>query len=241
MAAGRTDSGVHARGQAVHFDLPTAEVVEPRGWGAHPGKLERCLNAHLPPDVRVWNVSTAPAPAPKNLAVRGEWHAMYNAVSKLYVYRFSTRAVADPLERRTRAHVPTRAGEPALDVEKLAALAPVFEGTHDFQNFANRLEHKRRASKKGADFTTARTVYRCRLLEDDGEPGHYRLEVHLEGALQRMVRNMMGGLWSVARGDLEEAELRRALEGPPYPTGRSPIRAAPAHGLTLEWVFYDDF
>jgi tRNA pseudouridine38-40 synthase len=276
VAAGRTDSGVHARGQALHFDLPTADVVAAREWDAKPGKLERFLNAHLPPDVRVWNVSLAPPPAAKNLAVRGEWHAMYNAgafwgytqsdnsnhhslpttdckhtnahtqtqthaVGKLYTYRFSTRAVADPLERRTRAHVPTRAREPALDIEKLAALAPLFEGTHDFQNFANRLEHKRRASKKGADFTTERTVYRCRLLEDDGGPGHYRLEVHLEGALQRMVRNMMGGLWSVARGDMEEAELRRALEGPVYPTGRSLIRAAPAHGLTLEWVYYDDF
>lgn len=165
-------------------------------------------------------------------------------VGKLYTYRFSTRPVADPLERRTRAHVPPRAHEPALDIAALASLAPLFEGTHDFQNFANRLEHKRRASKKGQDFTTARTVYRCRLVDEgvaEGAPGHYRLEVHLEGALQRMVRNMMGGLWAVARGDLPEAELRRALEGPLYPTGRSPIRAAPAHGLTLEWVYYDDF
>lgn len=164
----------------------------------------------------------------------------------MYTYRFSLRSVADPLERRTRAHVPPRAKEPGLDVQKLVALAPLFEGTHDFQNFANRLEHKRRASKKGADFTTERTVYRCRLVdegaaEEGGAVGHYRLEVHLKGALQRMVRNMMGGLWAVARGDLDEAELRRALEGPMYPTGRSPIRAAPAHGLTLEWVYYDDF
>lgn len=56
-----------------------------------------------------------------------------NAVGKLYIYRFSTRSVADPLERRTRAHVPPRAKEPALDIERLAALAPMFEGTHDFQ------------------------------------------------------------------------------------------------------------
>ena len=55
------------------------------------------------------------------------------AVGKLYTYRFSTRQVADPLERRTRAHVPPRAKEPALDVERLAALAPMFEGTHNFQ------------------------------------------------------------------------------------------------------------
>lgn len=159
-------------------------MVAPRGWDAAPGRLEGFLNRQLlPPDVRVWNVSRAPPPAAKNLAVRGEWHAMYNAgavhtcvgvcvpvglcdgsasmsrvatvasttdwttpprpstetqtlhttVGKLYTYRFSTRQVADPLERRTRAHVPPRAKEPTLDVEKLAALAPMFEGTHDFQ------------------------------------------------------------------------------------------------------------
>ena len=80
MAAGRTDSGVHARGQALHFGLPTAQVVQPRGWDQEPGRLEAFLNRQLlPPDVRVWNVSRAPPPAPKNLAVRGEWHAMYNA------------------------------------------------------------------------------------------------------------------------------------------------------------------
>lgn len=239
MAAGRTDSGVHARGQALHFGLPTAEVVVPREWDREPGKLQTALNHRLPPDVRLWNVSLAPPPAAKNLAVRGEWHAMYNAVGKLYTYRFSVRHVADPLERRTRAHVPPRAKGPGLDVEKLAALAPLFEGTHNFQNFANRLEHKRRTSKKGAAFTTERTVYSCRLVDEGGL--HYRLEVHLGGALQRMVRNMVGGLWAVSRGDMDEAELRRALEGPIYPTGRSPIRAAPAHGLTLEMVYYDDF
>ena len=63
VAAGRTDSGVHARGQALHFDLPTAEVAARHGWDLAPGKLGAYLNrALLPPDVRMWNVSRAPPP-----------------------------------------------------------------------------------------------------------------------------------------------------------------------------------
>ncbi len=230
VAAGRTDAGVHARGQVIHFDYPTAALA------ATPAAFEASLNARLPADVRVWNLSYAPPPGPRNLAVQGDWHAMYNSRSKLYTYRFSTRAVADPLERRSRVFVP-RGVE--LDMAKLRALACVYVGTHDFQNFANRLLHKRRMSKKGEDFTTQRHVRSVELVEE--APGHYRLDVRLDGALQRMVRNMMGALWSVAKGDLAEEELRRALDGPLYETGRSPIRAAPAHGLTLEWVYYDDF
>lgn len=231
VAAGRTDAGVHARGQVIHFDYPTIAAA-----GQTPFDFEAKLNARLPPDVRLWNVSYAPPPRANNLAVQGDWHAMYNSRGKLYTYRFSTRAVADPLQRRTWVAVPR--GE-ELDVGKMAAMTSLFEGTHDYQNFANRLLHKRRSSKRGEEFTTRRTVESVDLVEEG--VGEYRLDVRLDGALQRMVRNMVGGLWSVARGDMEESELRRALEGPMYPPGRSPIRAAPAHGLTCEWVYYDDY
>ena len=151
--------------------------------------------------------------------------------------------MSDPLQRRTRATV--LHGE-TMDIDKMKAITSIFEGAHDYQNFANRLLHKRRMSKKGEEFTTVRRVQSVKLIdegaeEEGGEVGHYRLEVRLDGALQRMVRNMMGALWGVAKGDLAEAELRRALEGPFYEPGTSPIRAAPAHGLTLEWVYYDDY
>lgn len=231
VAAGRTDAGVHARGQVIHFDYPTVAVTE-----QNLGEFEAGLNARLPPDIRVWNISHAPPPRENNLAAQGDWHAMYNSCGKLYTYRFSTRSVADPFQRRTRVTVPR--GE-ELDLDKLAKMASIFEGTHDYQNFANRLLHKRRMSKKGEEFTTKRYVASVQLVKE--REGEYRLDVRLDGALQRMVRNMMGGLWSVARGDMEADELRRALDGPLYPPGRSPIRAAPAHGLTCEWVYYDDY
>lgn len=233
VAAGRTDAGVHARGQVIHFDLPDEILRQHKDVHA----LQTHLNHHLPPDVCLWNVSVAPAPVEKNLKVDGDWHAMYNSKGKLYTYRFSTRPVADPLHRLTRAHVGPRYAE--MDMDKISTMCKLFEGRHDYQNFANRLQHKRRLSKKGEDFTTVRHVESVQLV-DEGKK-HYRLEVRLDGALQRMVRNMMGALWLVGRGDMHEAEFRRALFGDLYPTGSSPIRAAPAHGLTLEWVYYDDY
>jgi len=231
VAAGRTDAGVHARGQVIHFDYPAVAAGR-----FTVQEFETKLNEGLVADVRLWNVSHAPPPGEKNLAVQGDWHAMYNSRSKLYTYRFSTRAVADPLHRNYCCAVPR--GE-ALDLHKLAELTSIFEGKHDYQNFANRLQHKRRMSKKGEEFSTVRHVRSVELVSE--APEEYAIHVLLDGALQRMVRNMVGGLWAVARGDMSEAELRRALDGPLYAKGRSPIRAAPAHGLTLEWVYYDDF
>ncbi|MCZ9337400.1 tRNA pseudouridine(38-40) synthase TruA, partial [Streptomyces sp. TRM76130] len=52
--AGRTDAGVHARGQVAHVDLPV-EV-----WGEHREKLLKRLAGRLPRDVRVWSVAEAP-------------------------------------------------------------------------------------------------------------------------------------------------------------------------------------
>jgi tRNA pseudouridine38-40 synthase len=53
--AGRTDAGVHARGQVAHVDLP-ADL-----WAAEGAQLRRRLAGRLPQDVRVWEVSQAPA------------------------------------------------------------------------------------------------------------------------------------------------------------------------------------
>ena len=75
VAAGRTDAGVHARGQAVHFDLFGAPDA---------AALEHSLNRLLPGDVRV----TAVEPAPERDLHSRHWHAIYWATGKLYSYRF---------------------------------------------------------------------------------------------------------------------------------------------------------
>src|SRR5262249_21923396 len=69
--AGRTDSGVHARGQVAHVDLP-AEV-----WAEHEDKLLRRLAGRLSHDVRVWRVAEAPA----------GFNARFSAIWRRYAYR----------------------------------------------------------------------------------------------------------------------------------------------------------
>jgi tRNA pseudouridine38-40 synthase len=109
--AGRTDTGVHARGQVVHFDTEAARPVS--AW-------VRGVNSHLPASVAVlWAHE-----------VGGEFHARYSARSRTYVYRLLNRSVRPALEAHTIGwfHLP-------LDLEAMREAAKLFVGEHDFSAF----------------------------------------------------------------------------------------------------------
>ena len=109
--AGRTDRGVHARNQVVHFDTETARPVS--AW-------VRGVNAHLPDSVAVlWAHE-----------VGGEFHARYSARSRTYAYRLLNRAVRPALDAPYVGwfHLP-------LDVNAMRAAAALFVGEHDFSAF----------------------------------------------------------------------------------------------------------
>jgi tRNA pseudouridine38-40 synthase len=104
--AGRTDAGVHARGQvASHPGAPA--LVDP-------------LNSLLPPDVRVLASEDAPS----------GFDARRDALSRTYRYRVLTRAVSSPFARRYAFHMPRELDPAALD-----ACALALYGTHDFTAF----------------------------------------------------------------------------------------------------------
>lgn len=110
-AAGRTDAGVHARGQVVHFDAPGR--LSPREW-------HRALNAVLPGDVAALEVRPA-APG---------FDARRDALWKRYVYRLLTRSSPSPLRHRFSWHVRGR-----LEVEAMRSGAALLVGRHDFAAF----------------------------------------------------------------------------------------------------------
>ncbi|GAC1444919.1 MAG: tRNA pseudouridine(38-40) synthase TruA [Mycobacteriales bacterium] len=116
--AGRTDAGVHARGQVAHVDGP-ARLAEDR-------LLRRKLNGLLPHDVRVRRVSEAPP----------GFDARFSATSRTYRYRVADAPeLVDPLRRREVYVVPR-----ALDLDAMSAACPPMLGQHDFAAYCRRRE-----------------------------------------------------------------------------------------------------
>jgi tRNA pseudouridine38-40 synthase len=111
LSSGRTDSGVHADGQVVAFDLD---------WAHAPEALGRALNAHLPEDVAVKSVEKAPA----------DFHPRYDARSRCYRYTLVFSPGRDPLKERYAWRL-----WPPCEVQRLQAAAHLLHGTHDFAAF----------------------------------------------------------------------------------------------------------
>ena len=113
LGSGRTDAGVHARGQAVG-------VIVPARWES--AQLRRALNAVLPADVWV----------AKALEMRPEFHARYSAASRRYNYLIGTDDEANSPFRRRHELAFAR----PLDRASLDAAAAVIVGDHCFRAFA---------------------------------------------------------------------------------------------------------
>jgi len=109
--AGRTDAGVHARGQRAHADIPFP--IEPRGFC-------QGLNNLLPHDIRITCVET----------VADDFHCRFAAKSKSYIYRVWNDEIADVFAGQTHAHV----AQP-LDADLMRETAQALTGKHDFALF----------------------------------------------------------------------------------------------------------
>ena len=110
-ASGRTDSGVHAKGQIVSFD--TNCTIPPE-------KLYRAINVHLPNEIR----------AIKSEQVEEGFDARRSAKKKTYLYRTYTAEVENPLVDRYAVKVDKK-----VKVKDLKRVAKLFVGTHDFKCF----------------------------------------------------------------------------------------------------------
>jgi tRNA pseudouridine38-40 synthase len=118
--AGRTDAGVHARGQVAHADVPAA------GWATAAPAALRGLAGLLPPDVRARSISVAPE----------GFDARFSALWRRYSYRIcDSPAAADPLRRGDTLWHPRE-----LDVGRMSRAARALAGEHDFAAFCRRRE-----------------------------------------------------------------------------------------------------
>ena len=212
VAAGRTDAGVHARGQVIAFDagvVLSAEPVDgdPAGRSALARTL-RSVNAVLPEDVVLRTLEiAAPGFDPRRDAVR-----------RGYRYRIWNAEVRSPFERTRAWHV----REP-LDDAAMRAAAAQLVGEHDFASF------------QGADDVprpSVREVTRSELCRD-GEVVEYAIEAN--SFARHMVRNVVGLLVEVGRGRLPSMTAGALLEARDRRIAPPP---APPQGLCLEWVRY---
>lgn len=211
VCAGRTDAGVHARGQVVHADLPDDAVGAAcgRAWGTPYDVLRRRLDGMLGPEVRVRALARAAA----------GFDARFSARWRRYAYRVADApALADPL---VRGHVVLWPRPLDLDVMNRAA-RPLL-GQHEFASFCKRRE--------GA--TTVRTLLELDWSRDDA--GLAVATVRADAFCRAMVRSLMGCLLVVGEGGQPPDWPARVLTaGARDPT----VKVAPAHGLTLEEVGY---
>ena len=109
--AGRTDSGVHAKGQCGHFDIETDIPAE---------KFTFILNTRLPKDIRI----------KKSWEVSEDFHSRFSAKGKRYIYRIFNAPYSSALMGRFTMHVPEN-----LDIEKMREATAYIVGAHDFKAF----------------------------------------------------------------------------------------------------------
>ncbi len=111
--SGRTDKGVHAKGQVASFKINTEKSEL---------EISEYINTYLPEDIAVTEVKT----------VDERFHARLNAVRKAYVYRIHNSSVPNVFEHRFMHTV-----EDALDITAMKLAAKEFLGEHDFAGFSS--------------------------------------------------------------------------------------------------------
>ena len=175
--AGRTDAGVHAWGQVVHFDT---------GDTPDAAALQRSLNRMLAPAVVVRAVGAA-SPG---------FDARRSACGRRYRYTVLNRRLPDPFLAATAWHV-----DDPLDVRSMELACDPLIGEHDWSSFCRRPP----ADVGGAPPSLVRVVRDARWLELGD--GVLRFDIEASAFCHQMVRSLVGTLVAVGRGRLRAGDM----------------------------------
>ncbi|KRD45699.1 pseudouridine synthase [Cellulomonas sp. Root930] len=213
--AGRTDSGVHARGQVAHVDIPGGLIERSRGRSRRPVDevLLTRLGGILPPDLVVHALTRAP----------DGFDARFSALSRRYTYRIcDDSARRDPL---SRTHVLWH--RRALDVDAMAAAAKPLVGRHDFASYCK--------PRPGA--TTIRTLeaFSWSRPVDGPDAGLVVATVRADAFCHSMVRSLVGASLAVGEGRQASGWPAELLAARRRGVG---VHVVAAHGLMLDEVSY---
>lgn len=228
IGSGRTDAGVHARGQVVNFSTSSSIPLE---------RWTLALNTRLPNDIVVQCA----------FPVSEKFHARRKALSKTYRYTINCNRIPDIFRRRYEFHHPT-----PLDFEAMRGGLAHLLGEHDFSSFtapqSTKSSHVRTIMEAYLEAETNRPD-ECLFSENDSGnrwdrlhyPGKQRGVIHLyitgSGFLYNMVRIIAGTLIQVGEGKRSSADMAAIL------AAQSRSKAGPTavpHGLSLWNVEYEE-
>ncbi len=193
VASSRTDRGVHATGQVCHLDLPD--------FWSNTQKLIPTLNSILPKSIHIKKIQK----------VRNDFHARYDATSRVYRYIIKT-GPSNPFEHRFVTFLPT------IDFEKMKKSIDVFVGTHNFKAF----------QKTGSDVKTSiRTIYNAFAYK---HKNYIILHFEANGFLRSQIRMMVAALLQYDAKTIEKMLCEQ--------TPCKIIKPAPSQGLYLAKINY---
>jgi tRNA pseudouridine38-40 synthase len=205
--ASRTDAGVHAHGQRVAFD--TDKALPARGWAL-------AVSRHLPAEIAVRRAAFMPAGFSPRFGNRG----------KRYRYLVLADPARDPFLEGRVWRTQSFSGEGAL--ERAGREAALALGTHDFAAFRSSADERT---------ITVRTLRALSVTTDPADPRLIRVDVEGDAFMHNMVRILVGALADVARGQLAEGAIARAIASRDR---RDLGITAPGEGLYLEEVLLED-
>lgn len=207
-SSGRTDAGVHARGQVINFHTESKIPVE--RWCL-------ALNARLPADIRTYQAWETPI----------DFHARKSAKRKTYHYSIQRSKFADLFHRHTRLHYPG-----PLDLEAMQEASRAIIGEHDFTSFctvrSTKESHVRTVYDAGFSFSPE-------PLPGDPHAGVLTFSITGNGFLYNMVRIIVGTLLEIGEGKRNAADLAHIIDAK---NRRKAGPTAVPHGLVLWKVEY---
>jgi tRNA pseudouridine38-40 synthase len=239
--AGRTDKGVHARGQVVVLTLPDLAVAFPtKSQDERILEIQKSINSRLPIDISVDHVEVCENP---------KFEPRHDVKLKQYSYTVKYRRLV--LDADGKALSACRSGPNtvrsaldspclwvcpwALDDGKMEALCRHLQGEHDFQAFVHKEDRRKR------DHTLALQTMRFTVLSETSEAAPVvtaRLVCEAKGFRRSMVRNLVGFCVDACRGHdgMDDMCLDDLWSGDEAIADK--IHSAPASGLCLERVDY---
>ncbi|WP_441327438.1 tRNA pseudouridine(38-40) synthase TruA [Kocuria sp.] len=229
VVAGRTDAGVHARGQVLHFDVTQQEWLQIGGGRPEsPDKvLERRLAGVLARVLGADRRQRGLAEVPGAIVVRhvnraaDGFDARFSAVARRYTYRIHDGAGGhDPLTRNSSWWI-----REELDVDVMRAAAAAIPGLHDFLSFC----------KPRAGATTVREVRDINVQRT--AEGVIEVQIEADAFCHNMVRSLVGATVRVGKGERPVEWMGERLA---EKQRSSDMLLAPPQGLVLEQVLYPD-